>query len=374
MDIGLTKERQTGEARVALTPAAVHTLMEDGHRVYVESGAGGRAGFSDEEYRTAGGQIVYHREEAIRRCEIAAMVAPPRVDDFELFENDQVVYAFLLLAVQPREVIDGLVARRMTAVGMEMIQQEDDRAPIQQAMSEIGGPLAVQMATRFLQTSERGRGILLGGLPGVAPAHVIILGGGTVGWAASRSALGLGAQVTVFDINPEVLRSLHDQFGGRAVTRFAHTRLLRQAIPTADVLIGAAAVHGRRAPALIDRHLVTRMKPGSVIVDVAIDMGGCVETSRPTTTDHPAYVEEEVIHCCIPNLPALVARTASYVLANASLPYLRRLASLGVKRAIEADPALARSVYVYRGRIEHPLIEDRLKIAGAPGSSGKEHG
>ena len=371
MDIGLVKELRSGEARVALTPAASHSLVEEGHRLFVETGAGARAGFCDEEYGTAGAQIVYTREGAIRRAEIITMVQAPSRDDYQIFEDEQVLFAFLLLAVQPRDQIEALIKKRITAIGMEIISDEHGRAPIQQAMSQIGGPLAVQMAARFLQSSEGGRGILLGGLPGTAPAHVVILGGGAVGWAASRSALGMGAHVTVFDVDSDVLSRIHDQFGGRAMTRFPHTRLLEHLVPTADVLISAASVHGERAPALISHDLVRRMKPGAVIVDVAIDTGGCVATSRPTTIEHPTYVEEDVIHCCIPNLPALVARTSSYVLANASLPYLRKLAGMGPRSAIVADSDLAAGVYIDQGVIKISSIRERMETVDATGSDGK---
>jgi alanine dehydrogenase len=351
MDIGIVKEIKAGEARVALTPPATNTLVDDGHRVFLESQAGLKAGFGDEEYRAAGAQIVYSREEAIGRGELVLMVAEPLIEDYALFEEEQIINAFLLLAVQPPDVIGAMVSKRLTAVGMDIIENAAGHAPILRAMSEIGGPLAVQMGARFLETSEGGRGILLGALPGTAPGHVVILGAGAVGCTAARSALGAGAQVTVFDVNPEALRRIHDYFGGRAVTRFAHKRTLERTVVTADVLIGAVSVHGARTPALIPHSLVTRMKPGSVIVDVAIDAGGCVETSRPTTIAHPTYIEEQVIHCCIPNLPALVARTASYVLANASLPYIRRLAALGPKNAAATDPVLAAGIYVDAGRI-----------------------
>jgi len=351
MDIGVVKETKPGEARVALTPPAANTLVDDGHRVFLESQAGLKAGFGDEEYRAVGAQIVYSREEAIGRGELVLMVSEPAMEDYALFQEEQIVNAFLLLAVQPHDAVVAMVEKRMTAVGMDIIEDSRGHAPILRAMSEIGGPLAVQMAARFLQTSEGGRGILLGGLPGTAPAHVVILGAGAVGWTAARSALGAGAQVTVFDVNPEALRRIHDHLGGQAVTRFAHKGTLERSVTTADVLIGAVSVHGARTPALIPHSLVTRMKAGSVIVDVAIDAGGCVETSRPTTIAHPTYIEEQVIHCCIPNLPALVARTASYVLANTSLPYIRRLAALGAKNAAAADPVLGAGFYIDAGRI-----------------------
>jgi alanine dehydrogenase len=369
VDIGLVKEARVVEARVALTPTAVHALCEEGHRVYVESNAGADAGFGDEEYRLAGAQIAYHREEAIQRAEVVCMVLAPEPQDYELLEEGQTLYAFLLLAVQPRKAIETLVDKKITAVGMEMIVDDTGLAPIQQAMSAIGGPLAVHMAARFLQTPKGGRGILLGGIPGVAPAHVVILGGGSVGWAATRAALGLGAQVTLLDSSAEVLHRVHDQFGGRAVTRMSHTRLLQKMIPTADVLIAAAAVHGKRAPALVSREMVRQMKTGAVILDVAIDAGGCVETSRPTTIDHPTYIEEGVIHCCIPNLPSLVARTSSYVLANASLPYLRRIASLGADKAAE-DPELASGYYLSRGKILKPNIKAHLEQSADSATNG----
>jgi alanine dehydrogenase len=351
MDIGITREVKSGEARVSLTPAAANTLADDGHRIFVESQAGLRAGFGDEEYRAAGAQIVYSRDEAIGRAELVLMVAEPAPEDYALFDEGQIITAFWLLAVQPREAVAALVEKKLTAVGMDIIEDAEGRTPILRAMSEIGGPLAVQMAERFLQTDEGGRGILLGGLPGTAPAHVVILGAGAVGTTATQAALGAGAQVTIFDTRPEALERLHERFGGRAVTRFAHRRVLERTIVTADVLIGAVSIHGARTPALVNHALVHQMKPGSVIVDVAIDAGGCVETSRPTTIAHPIYIEDNVIHCCIPNLPALVARTASYVLANASLPFVRKLAALGARNAAAADPVLAAGYYVDAGRI-----------------------
>jgi len=246
---------------------------------------------------------------------------------------------------------------------MEIIEDRLGHAPIRQAMSEIGGPLAIQMAARFLETPEGGRGILLGSLPGTAPAHVVILGGGAVGLTATRSALGLGAQVTVFDNDADTLRRIHDLYSGHVVTRFPHKPTLERLVKTADAVIGAVSIHGARTPALISHELVKQMKRGSVIVDVAIDSGGCVETSRPTTINHPIYVEEEVIHCCIPNLPALVARTASYVLANASLPFIRKIAAMGPKNGAADDPTLAAGIYIHQGRIVKANIAADLERA-----------
>lgn len=371
MDVGITKEVKAGEARVALTPAAANSLADEGHRVFVESQAGLKAGFGDEEYRAAGAQIVYSREEAIGRAELVLMVAEPAPEDYALFEEGQIITAFWLLAVQPRETVAALVDKRLTAVGMDIIEDANGRAPVLCAMSEIGGPLAVQMGERFLQTDEGGRGILMGGLPGTAPAHVVILGAGAVGTTATRAALGAGAHVTIFDTNARALERIHERFGGRAVTRFSHRRVLERTIVTADVLIGAVSIHGARTPALVSHGLVREMKPGSVIVDVAIDAGGCVETSRPTTIAHPIYVEENVIHCCIPNLPAMVARTASYVLANASLPYVRKLASLGARNAAATDPVLAAGYYVDEGRIVKANIAAEFRrVAKRPAGDG----
>jgi len=363
MDIGIPKEIRAGEARVALTPAAVHTLVADGHRVFIEADAGLKAGFSSEEYRTGGAEIVYSREEAIGRGELILMISAPLPEDYELFEPRQILSSFILLAVQPVDATRSMVDKHMTVIGFEIIEDRRGYAPVLQAMSEIGGPLAVQMAARFLETPEGGRGILLGNLPGTAPAHVVILGGGAVGANAARSALGLGAEVTVFDIDSAVLRHIHDRYDGRIVTRFPHRPTLEKLVATADVLVGAVSVHGERTPALISRAVVERMKKGSVIVDVAIDAGGCVETSRPTTINHPVFVEADVIHCCIPNLPAMVARTASYVFANAALPYIRRLASLGPKNAAADDPTLAAGFYIDRGRIVKSNIAAELERA-----------
>lgn len=363
MDIGIVKEIRAGEARVALTPAAVNTLVTDGHRVFVQADAGLMAGFTDEEYRDVGAEVVYQREQAIGRGELVLMVSPPVPEDYQLFETRQILCSFILLAVQPPDLIRTMLDKEMTVVGLEIIEDRHGHAPILQAMSEIGGPLSIQMAARFLETPDGGRGILLGSLPGTSPAHVVILGGGAVGFAATRSALGLGAQVTVFDINPDVLRRIHDTFGGQVVTRFPHQPTLDRLVKTADALIGAVSVHGARTPALISRDLVRQMKRGSVIVDVAIDAGGCVETSRPTTIFHPIYVEEGVIHCCIPNLPAMVARTSSYVLANALLPYVRKIAELGPKNSAADDPTLAAGFYIDQGRIVKANIAAEIERA-----------
>jgi alanine dehydrogenase len=356
MEFGVPSEVRTREYRVGLTPAGVDTLAKAGHTVYVERGAGTAAGFDDEEYRVVGARLVYSAEEVWRRAEIIVKVARPTADEHTYFQG-QTVLSFLHLAVASPDLLVALRDRRMTAIAYEMIEDADGTFPVLHPTSEVAGRLAAIIAGSLLETmscrtaDERpgGRGILLGGIPGVPPANVIILGAGVVGRNAARAFLGMGAQVTVLDSDIRKLQQVDEWLGGRAVTMPAAPFNIARATAFADVLVGAVYVAGRRAPVLVTRDMVRSMRPRAVILDFSIDQGGCVETSRPTTHRDPIFVAEGVIHYCVPNVAARVARTGSHALTNAVAPYLLDLGGLGVDGALRAHAPLRAGLNVYRG-------------------------
>ncbi|MDR7419046.1 MAG: alanine dehydrogenase [Armatimonadota bacterium] len=356
MEFGIPSEVRPKEYRVSLTPAGVDSLAKAGHTVYVESHAGDGAGFPDEAYRSVGARIVYSPEEVWRRAQIVAKVTRPTAGEHVFFQG-QTLLAFMHLAVASPDLSAALAANRMTVIAYEMIQHDDGSLPVLHSTSEVAGRLAPIIAGSLLETmacpkpdeAPEGRGILLSGIPGVPPANVVVLGAGVAGTNAARAFLGLGAQVTVLDSDIGRLKRLDDLVGGRAVTMHATPYNIGKAVTFADVLIGAVYVTGRRAPVLVTREMVRTMRPRAVIIDFSIDQGGCVETSRPTTHRDPVYFEEGVIHYCVPNVPARVARTASYALTNALLPYLFDIGRLGVEQALLTNRPLRRGLSVYRG-------------------------
>jgi len=360
MDFGVPREVRDLEGRVGLTPAGVTALTEAGHTIYVERDAGAVAGFSDEDYRRVGAQIVYSAAEAYGRADVVVKVARPTAQEHPLFRPEQTIFSFLHLAVSSPDLYEALTARRITAIAYEMIQEEDGRLPVLLPTSQVAGRLAPVIAGRLLTTRGGGRGILLSGVPGVPPAAVVILGAGVLGTNAARAFLGLGAQVTVLDKDARKLQQLDDLLGGRVTTMLSTEYTLRRVVTFADVLVGAVLVPGRRAPVLVTREMVRRMRPGSVIIDFAIDNGGCVETSRPTSLRGQTFIEEGVIHHCVPNMPAAVARTASYALTNAALPYLLAIGAEGLTGALQTYPALQRGVNLFQGQLASPTIAAAL--------------
>ncbi|RME44847.1 MAG: alanine dehydrogenase [Caldilineae bacterium] len=360
MDFGVPREVRDLEGRVGLTPAGVTALAEAGHTIYVERDAGAVAGFSDEDYRRVGAQIVYSAAEAYGRAEVVVKVARPTAQEHALFRPEQTIFSFLHLAVSSPDLYEALTARRITAIAYEMIQEDDGRLPVLLPTSQVAGRLAPIIAGRLLTTRGGGRGILLSGIPGVPPAAVVILGAGVLGTNAARAFLGLGAQVTVLDKDARKLQQLDDLLGGRVTTMLSTEYNLRRAVAFADVLVGAVLVPGRRAPVLVTREMVRRMRPGSVIIDFAIDSGGCVETSRPTSLRGQTFVEEGVIHHCVPNMPAAVARTASYALTNAALPYLLAIGQEGLEGALQNHLPLRRGVNLLRGELASPALAAAL--------------
>jgi len=357
MRIGVVKQIQLQERRIPLVPAGAHLLAKRGHGVFVEHEAGLPAGFTDEDYQAAGASIVYSRAEAVGRAELVLGVAPVQFEDVAYLLQGQTLMTFGHLVTLRPETLQGLCDKSITAVAYELIENDQHRRPIVEIMGEIAGPMAVTMAARFLESHQGGRGVLLSGLPGTPPASVVVIGGGAVGMAAVRAALGLGAQVILVDKDPEPLRRAALQFDRRVTTYLSYRYNLERVLPDADVVIGAVWVYGGRPPILITREMVRSMKPGSVIVDCSIDQGGICETGRPTSFVDPVYVAEKVIHCCIPNMPATVARTASFALANALFHYVRLLAEGGIERALQDQPRFSEGIYVRDGRMAHPAME-----------------
>jgi alanine dehydrogenase len=362
MEFGVPKEvrERQGEARVGLTPAGVRGLVQAGHTVYVEGMAGVGAGFSDEEFRNQGAQIVYSAAEVYGRSDIVVKVARPMQKEYRLFRPGQTIFSFLHLQVASSDLFEALQEREITAIAYEMIRDKQGLFPILLPMSEVAGRLAPIIAGQLLMNTHGGRGTLLSGIPGVTRGSVVILGGGILGKNAARAFLGIGAQVIVIDKDIRKLECIDELLNGRVTTMMATQHNLDRISDFADVLVGAIQNPGQRAEQLITREMVQRMRPGSVILDFSIDDGGCTETSRPTTLVDPVYVAEQVLHYCVPNTPAAVARTTSYGLTNALLPYLKALGEVGVLGMLEQAPGFGHGINLYQGNLAHPNIASAL--------------
>jgi alanine dehydrogenase len=360
MEFGVPKEVRDLEMRVGLTPAGALALVQAGHTVYVERGAGQSAGFADEHYRRAGAQIVYTAAEAYGRSDVVTKVTRPAAGEHKHFRYGQTIFSFLHLSVSSPDLLEVLSEQEITAVAYETIQEEDGVLPVLVPMSELAGRLAPIVAGQLLMNTNGGRGTLLSGIPGVPPAAIVIIGGGVLGFNAARAFLGLGSQVTVLDRDVQKLQQLDTSFGGRVTTMISNEYNLRRAAEFADVLAGCVLVTGQRSPILVSREMVRRMRPGSVIIDFSIDQGGCVETSRPTTLRDQTYIEEGVIHSCVPNLTATVARTTSYAITNAALPYLLAVGEYGLLGSYKVMPALIQGINLYQGELVHAGVAAAL--------------
>ena len=354
MDIGVPRERRASEYRVGITPANVQTLHDEGHRIYVEQGAGVGSGYSDEDYRRAGATLVYSADEAFARADLLLKVARPTPEETGLLRSDQIVCGFLYLPAARKSRVQSFLNNNVTAIGYETIQEDDGSLPVLQPISEVTGRMCAQVAARLLENTSGGKGILLGGVPGVAPAEVVILGGGVVGAQAARVFLGQGANVYLLDKDIKRLHYIDSLFMGRVITLMSNPLNVDKMVRFADVVVGAIQVPGARSPVLISRELVRSMKRRSIIIDVAVTTGGCVETSRPTTHTATTYIEEGVIHYCVPNMTGIVARTATHAFNNAVWPYIYSIASEGLDAAIEKSPSLARGVNIRAGKIMLP--------------------
>lgn len=349
MNIGILKEVFPSERRVALSPGGVHTLVGLGATVYIERNAGALSFFSDDEYIEAGGTIVYSPEEVINRADIVLKIAPPIDTELQFLRDGQTFFSALHLAIAKRKTIEILLKKHITAIAHELIENELGYLPIVQTMAEIAGQISIQVAAHYLQTHEGGRGVLLGSIPGVPAADVLILGAGTVGRTAARVALGLGAKVMIIDANINRLREVENMFQWRIATAVADQYNISCAVREADAVIGAVLMKGEKTPHLVSEELVKQMKPGSVIVDVSIDQGGCVETSRPTTLLDPTYMVHGVVHYCVPNIPASVPRTATVGWTNVLLPFLREATELGIEQVLRSDLGLSKGVCTFKG-------------------------
>lgn len=347
--IGVPREVANEERRVALAPSGVSALVANGHEVYVEQGAGKQSHLSDEEYLEAGAELLNDPEDLYGHCHLIVKVGPPSDEELSLMQEKQVLISALHLGAATSDFLKQLMDLRITGIGFEFIRDPDGTFPIVRMMHEIMGSMAVQIAARYLESNEGGKGIMLGGISGVPPSTVVILGAGVVGEWAARTALGYGAHVIVLDTELGSLRSLEHYLDRRVTTAIASEQYIRQAVQSADVVIGAMMSDGQRAPMLVPEEVVASMRPGSVIVDAVIDQGGCIETSRPTTHSEPIFREYDVIHYCVPNMPSNAANTATYALTNVLVPYLIRIGEVGsVNEALWRDEGLRNGTYVYR--------------------------
>lgn len=357
MIIGVPKEIKDHEYRISLTPDGAEALTAAGHSIWIEPSAGEGSGFSDEDYRKAGAGIARSKAEMFQGADLILKVKEPLPAEYGLFRPKQVLFTYLHLAASA-DLTRALVRSGVTAIAYETTESPDGELPMLGPMSEIAGRMSVQIGARYLERSQRGRGVLLGGVPGVEPAHVVVLGAGVVGSAATRVAVGMGARVTVINLDVGRLRYLDDIYRGRVTTLASSRCAIERAVVDADLVIGAVMVRGARAPKLVSRAMLSRMKRGAVIVDVSVDQGGCFETTRPTSHSDPVYEVDGVLHYCVPNMPGIVPRTSTLALTNATLPFIVRIASAGVEAAIHRDPGLAKGVNVADGRVtSQPVAE-----------------
>jgi alanine dehydrogenase len=357
MRIGVPKEIKDNEYRVGMTPSGAAVLTRDGHQVLVESTAGNGSGFADDEYRAAGATILPSADAVYEQADMIVKVKEPIAPDLQRLKNGQLLFTYLHLAPVP-DLTAALLAKKITGVAYETITDDRKRTlPLLTPMSEVAGRMSVHVGAYYLHKPNGGRGVLLGGVPGVLPSDVVIIGGGVAGTNAAKMAVGLGARVTILDTNLERLRQLDDIFRGAVQTLASNIAHISDAVRRADLLIGGVLIPGAAAPKLVTRSMIGEMKKGSVIVDVAIDQGGCVETAHPTTHSNPVYEVDGVIHYCVANMPGAVPRTSTIALTNATLPYTRKLASLGFAKAVE-DPSLAEGVNVHGGAITYKAVAE----------------
>jgi alanine dehydrogenase len=351
MEIGVPKETKDQEFRVGLSPSSVRALVEQGHSVFVEPNAGAGSGFLDADYEQAGATIAdpWSRGLIIK-------VKEPLPSEYSFLQKGQILFTYLHLAAD-RALTEHLLDCGVSAIAYETVELPDQRLPLLAPMSVIAGRLSVQFGARFLERQQGGRGVLLGGIPGVKPGHVVILGGGVVGTEAARMAIGMGAKVSILDVSVDRLSYLESIFGSRVELLYSNSSHVEELVPQADLLVGAVLVLGRRAPMLVTRSLIQKMRPGSVIVDVAVDQGGCIETVRPTSHTSPTYVEEGVVHYGVPNMPGAVPWTATQALNNSTLPYVLKLANYGLA-ALDRDPVLAKGLNVQQHHLVHPAVQE----------------
>lgn len=360
MRIGIPKEIKNNEYRVSLPPHAVRELARH-HTVLVQSGAGEGSGFTDDEYVSAGATILQDAGEVWQQAEMVVKVKEPQPSEYPYLRDDLVLFTYLHLAAS-EDLTRALLDSGVIGLAYETVEDAHGGLPLLEPMSEVAGRMASQVVAHYLQKPEGGRGILLGGIPGVRPAHIVILGGGTVGTNAAQVALGMGANVTILDINTDRLRYLDHVLHGRVTTLYSNRQNIAEAITSADGVVGAVLIAGARAPHLITRDMLPTMPRGSVIVDVAVDQGGCVETTHATTHSDPTYVVDGVVHYGVANMPGAVPRTSSFGLSNATLRYVQRVADMGLHDALRSHTGLAKGLNVYHGQVTHPAVAETFNL------------
>jgi alanine dehydrogenase len=365
MIIGVPKEVKDHESRVGVTPAGVHTLVAAGHTVLVEQHAGDLSAMSDDEYQAAGAEIVGGAHDVWRLADMVVKVKEPVEKEYRHFREGLVLFTYLHLAPLTA-LTDALLSNKVTGIAYETVRDRVGTLPLLTPMSEVAGRMSVQVGATYLEKEHGGRGVLLGGVPGVPPGNIVILGGGIVGTNAARIALGLGARVTLVDLNLNRLRELDDIFGGRLFTLASNSYNIERAVCAADLVIGGVLIPGAAAPKLVTKAMVAKMKKGAVIVDVAIDQGGCIETARPTTHSDPSYLVDGVVHYCVTNMPAAVPNTSTLALTNATFPYLLKLAKLGANAAIQEDAGIAEGVNTFNGILTYKAVAESQKREWQP--------
>ncbi len=361
MIVGVPKEIKNKENRVSMVVAGVRALTQAGHQVLIQAGAGLGAGITDQEYAVAGATIVEGAREVFAKADMIVKVKEPLPEEYELLREGQILYTYLHLAADER-LTKALLERKIVGIAYETIQPADGSLPLLAPMSAVAGRMATQIGATYLQKDHGGKGMLLGGVTGVARANVTILGGGVVGVNAAKMAVGLGAKVTILDVNVDRLEYLNDIFGNSIHTLYSNNEQIERSVIESDLVISAILVPGAKAPKLVTRQMVSKMQPGGVIIDVAVDQGGAVETCRPTSHEHPTYTVDNIIHYAVPNMPGAVPRTSTYALTNVTLKYALRLANLGWKEAVSKDPALFKGVNLNGGKLTYKAVAEDLGL------------
>ena len=359
MKVGVPKEIKILEYRVGMVPAGVLELVHDGHEVIVETNAGAGIGLTDADYTAAGAKVVATAKEVFAEADLIVKVKEPQLEECGMLGQDQILFTYLHLAADPAQA-EALVKSGATAIAYETVTAADGSLPLLTPMSEVAGRLSIQAGAFALQKANGGRGVLLGGVPGVAPGNVLVIGGGVSGTNAAEMAIGLGARVTILDRSVPRLRQIDNTYGGRVQTEYSTKESLNRLVPQADLVVGAVLIAGAAAPKLVTAEHVKNMRAGSVLVDISIDQGGCFETSRPTTHAEPTYVVDDVVHYCVTNMPGAVPRTSTFALTNVTLPFVKNLANLGWREALSQDPHLAMGLNVHRGHVNHEAVANDL--------------
>ncbi|XXF75083.1 alanine dehydrogenase [Myxococcaceae bacterium GXIMD 01537] len=376
MIVGVPKEIKTREYRVGMVPAGVRALTSAGHTVLVEAGAGIGSGIPDSEYQRVGAQLVASADELWQRAEMIVKVKEPIAPEYERIQEGQIIYTYFHLAGVDPELTKALLKKKAAAVAYETLQLDDGSLPLLKPMSEVAGKMAIQVGARCLEKASGGKGILLSGVPGVRRGRVAIIGGGVVGLCAAKVAVGMGAEVTILDVNLERLTYLDDVFLGRVATLASDSESISRSVREADLVVGAVLIPGGKAPKLVSEALIREMTPGAVVVDVAVDQGGCIETCRPTTHDNPTYMVHDVVHYCVANMPGAVPQTSTFALTNTTRPYALKIAAMGLAEAVKSDRALARAMNTFNGHVTYEAVAkdmgyDYMPIADALASKRK---